>query len=250
MRNKTFTYNKLEGESWKTAMERARIELNISPDAKLSILGRLDEMAEGLILIGIDVSEEEKKEFIGLEKEYEWSLLLGTTTDTYDALGIVESVWDLEDSPQNLRGREDFEGTCINVIGKFVLPYPAFSSKNIDGVAMWEHARSGSGVDTPNREMEIISHELLGTKNVTSKDLLSEIIERVQKVEGDFRQKEIIEAWQKALAHNCNLIEVKFRTRVSSGTYIRAIAHDWGQKFGCGAIALKIKRTKIGTYSI
>ncbi len=242
MKGKTIIYNKQEGESWKMAMERARIELNISPTSKLSILGRLDEMAEGLILIGVDVSEEEKQNLIEQDKEYEWSLLLGATTDTYDILGIVESVWDLHELPHN------FEEVCKNTKGKFVLPYPSFSSKNVGGMALWEHSRLENEIDAPEREMEIISHEFLGEAKISSKDLLAQIVERVSKVKGDFRQKEIIEAWQKALAIDCILIEAKFRTKVSSGTYIRAIAHSWGQKLGCGGIALKIKRTQIGGY--
>ncbi len=242
IKNKTILAYKKEGESWKGAMDGAREKLGIPESSKLSILGRLDEMAEGLLLIGVDVSEEEKKELIGFKKEYEWSILLGATTDTYDILGLVESVWDLGELPH------DFENICVNVTGKFDLPYPSFSSKEVDGMAMWEHARMGNDVEAPQREMEIISHEFLGSEKISSKDLLLEIIKRVSKVEGNFRQKEIIEAWQKALAHDGVLIEAKFRTKVSSGTYIRAIAHSWGQKLGCGGIAWCIKRTKIGEF--
>ncbi len=244
MNKKIITAYKNEGETWKNALDKRRAELNIPPESKLSIMGRLDEMAEGLILIGVDVSEEEKQSFISLDKEYEWSLLLGATTDTYDILGIVESVWDLHELPHN------FIEVCKNPKGKFVLPYPAFSSKNVGGVPMWEHTRLENEVEAPEREMEIISHEFLGEGEISSKDLLAQIVERVLKVKGDFRQREIIEAWKKALAKDCTLIEVKFRTKVSSGTYIRAIAYSWGQKLGCGGIALKIKRTQIGKLNI
>ncbi|MFZ3020243.1 MAG: hypothetical protein WA051_01835 [Minisyncoccia bacterium] len=240
-RNLISAYKK-EGESWKNALERARLELNLSSDTKLSILGRLDEMAEGLILIGIDVSADEKQKLIDTEKVYEWSLLLGATTDTHDILGLVESVWDLGELPH------DFNDICVNVSGELILPYPAFSSKNIGGEPLWKLSREGADVEMPNRKMNIISHELLETKNISSKNLLQEITERIQKVEGDFRQEEILGAWQKALVADCNLIEVRFKTEVSSGTYIRAVAHSWGQKLGCGAIALRIKRTKIGEF--
>jgi tRNA pseudouridine55 synthase len=35
----------------------------------------------------------------------------------------------------------------------------------------------------------------------------------------------------------------------SSGTYIRSIAHDLGQRLGCGAVLSKLRRTQIGDFS-
>jgi tRNA pseudouridine55 synthase len=35
----------------------------------------------------------------------------------------------------------------------------------------------------------------------------------------------------------------------SSGTYIRSIAHDLGQKLGCGAVLSRLRRTRIGDFS-
>ena len=39
-------------------------------------------------------------------------------------------------------------------------------------------------------------------------------------------------------------------TRVSSGTYIRSLAHDIGQTLGCGAYLKKLERTEIGKYKL
>jgi len=41
-----------------------------------------------------------------------------------------------------------------------------------------------------------------------------------------------------------------FKVRCSSGTYIRSLTHDLGQKLGCGAHLIQLERTKIGQYSI
>ncbi len=231
---------KQEGESWKNALDRAREELKISSEIKLSILGRLDEMAEGLILIGADLTAEEKNKYIGLEKEYEWSLLLGASTDTYDILGLVESAWDLGELPHG------FEEVCVNPEKEFVLPYPAFSSKNVGGEPLWKLTREGEEFEAPTKEMKIMAHELLETRKISSKELLPQILERIEKVQGDFRQEEIAKSWQNALKNECNFYIVDFRTKVSSGTYIRALANAWGKKLGCGGIAWSIKRTKVG----
>lgn len=42
----------------------------------------------------------------------------------------------------------------------------------------------------------------------------------------------------------------RFRARVSSGTYIRALAHDLGQALGCGAYLEELRRTAIGPYRV
>jgi tRNA pseudouridine55 synthase len=36
----------------------------------------------------------------------------------------------------------------------------------------------------------------------------------------------------------------------STGTYIRSLAHDLGQRLGCGAILSRLRRTRIGAFSI
>lgn len=43
---------------------------------------------------------------------------------------------------------------------------------------------------------------------------------------------------------------LKVTVTVSSGTYIRAIARDIGEKLGCGAFLQELRRTQIGEFSI
>lgn len=47
-----------------------------------------------------------------------------------------------------------------------------------------------------------------------------------------------------------NFPELKLEVHCSSGTYIRSLAHDLGQKLGCGAVVFELRRTKIGDLSI
>lgn len=44
------------------------------------------------------------------------------------------------------------------------------------------------------------------------------------------------------------LPEVHFRVVCSTGTYIRSLAHDFGQVLGCGAYLSALRRTKIGNF--
>ena len=43
---------------------------------------------------------------------------------------------------------------------------------------------------------------------------------------------------------------VSFRTRVSSGTYVRSIAHDLGKRLGCGGHLESLRRTAHGEFTL
>lgn len=43
---------------------------------------------------------------------------------------------------------------------------------------------------------------------------------------------------------------VRFIVTVSSGTYVRSLVHDLGQKLGCGAILTALRRTRVGEFKI
>ncbi|MGE5435955.1 MAG: tRNA pseudouridine(55) synthase TruB [Syntrophothermus sp.] len=46
------------------------------------------------------------------------------------------------------------------------------------------------------------------------------------------------------------LPEIHFKISCSKGTYIRVLAHDLGDKLGCGAVLSSLRRTKIGEYHV
>lgn len=46
------------------------------------------------------------------------------------------------------------------------------------------------------------------------------------------------------------LPDIHFEITCSSGTYIRVIAKDFGEKLGCGAYLKALRRTRIGNYSV
>ena len=43
---------------------------------------------------------------------------------------------------------------------------------------------------------------------------------------------------------------VRFTLTVSSGTYVRSLVHDLGQKLGCGAIMTALRRTRVGEWKL
>ncbi len=43
---------------------------------------------------------------------------------------------------------------------------------------------------------------------------------------------------------------VYFKVVCSTGTYIRSLAHNYGQALGCGAYLSSLRRTRIGAFSV
>ena len=43
---------------------------------------------------------------------------------------------------------------------------------------------------------------------------------------------------------------IRFTVEVSSGTYIRSLAHDIGQVLGSGAIMTALRRTRVGQFKL
>jgi tRNA pseudouridine55 synthase len=87
---------------------------------------------------------------------------------------------------------------------------PPFSAKKIHGVPAYKLARKHKEVILQPVQVEIKEFEILG-------------------VEGD---------------------HARFRARVASGTYMRSVAHEMGQKLGCGAHLESLRRTAVAEFSI
>lgn len=47
-----------------------------------------------------------------------------------------------------------------------------------------------------------------------------------------------------------DLPDIHFEISCSKGTYIRVIAHDFGQQLGCGAYLKELRRTRIGDFKV
>jgi tRNA pseudouridine55 synthase len=53
-----------------------------------------------------------------------------------------------------------------------------------------------------------------------------------------------------AVNEEINDVRARFRARVASGTYMRSLAHDMGQKLGCGAHLASLRRTAVAEFLI
>src|SRR5438045_1977436 len=58
---------------------------------KIGFAGRLDPLAHGVMVLLVGEENKNRAKYLGLEKEYEFSVLFGVETDTYDYLGLLVS---------------------------------------------------------------------------------------------------------------------------------------------------------------
>ena len=266
---------------------------------KMTYAGRLDPLAEGVLIALVGEECKNKEKYLGMDKEYEVDVLFGFATDTYDPLGKVTNVAsdpfvipaeagiqvDSINLDSRLRGIDTRE-VLQSFVGKFSQKYPEYSSKNIKkilevrnrkngGLALRRSTATGKGESSifseegeeiPSKEVEIKSIDLLDERTISKDALEKYITDSVNLVKGDFRQKEILESWNSVLdsvipaeAGIQNLdpclrrddkeyLVVSIRVNCTSGTYMRSLANSIGAKVGVPALALNIKRTRIGKY--
>lgn len=237
--------NKRVGETPLECIERIRVERNLGP-VPLTYAGRLDPMAEGLLVVLAGEECKQKETYLGLDKVYETEFLLGIETDTHDVLGLVQNKMAVPTSP--------FETVLRTFLGKRMQTYPTYSSKPHKGRPLFELARSGElppEDEMPSREVEIYRIEMMGERQVSARELEQHILEKIPLVKGDFRQAEIVRQWQEFFQKQDTASRFQiFSLRVycSSGTYIRSLAHEAGKRLGTGAIAFSIKRTQVGDF--
>lgn len=87
---------------------------------------------------------------------------------------------------------------------------PAFSAKKVQGRPAYERARKKQPVELKAVEVELFEYKLTAIEGCVA----------------------------------------RFEIECSSGTYIRSLAHEMGQRLGCGAHLAEITRTAVGEFSI
>ncbi|MEI6420216.1 MAG: hypothetical protein WCO30_01155 [bacterium] len=268
------------GETPLECLERFRLENPEYAGLPMTYAGRLDPLASGelLVLTGEECKNREK--YLGLNKVYRVKVLFRVATDTHDVLGIVrKSNFDLSTS---VFASEAWQSRNLNVvlkpnseswiatsktprkdggdqddvikillkkyIRKFTQDYPDYSSKTVNGEALFSLARKGllGDIEKPTKEVEIFKINILGYENKKAEELLIEIQGKVNLVKGDFRQTEILERWNEFFENNKEKIFkiLEIEVNCSSGTYMRSLADRLGKDLGCGAVAWEIERIK------
>jgi tRNA pseudouridine55 synthase len=214
--------------------------------------GSLDPMAEGVLVLLIGPEAKKRQaELQTVNKEYEFDLLFGFSTDSYDPLGLITdtAAYEPDDFPEG-----KLNHLVFGLGGKRKQEVPPYSSIVIRGKPLFWWAREGrlDEVGLPVREIEIHKTELPGRHQISKPDLEALIFKKIDCVAGDFRQDRIKEGWRAALSrHPNNRFSVAtIRMTVGSGTYIRSIANEIGKTIGISSLVLRILRSRSGRFGL
>ncbi len=187
------------------ARVRRILKEKLGQKVKVGHTGTLDPFATGLLILLAGKGTKRSNEFLKLDKWYEATIRLGASSTTGDPEGEITA----ELSPK-VPTRQEINEAIKQFHGKITQKVPAFSAVKINGCRAYDLARKGEIVDTPTREVEIYTLDVIGY----------------------------------------NYPELIIRTHVSSGTYIRTLGEDLGSALGTSAYLTALRRTKIGPYSI
>ncbi|MGB8579317.1 MAG: tRNA pseudouridine(55) synthase TruB [Candidatus Sulfotelmatobacter sp.] len=187
-------------------------------------LGTLDPLATGVLPLVTGSLTRLAQFYIASEKTYEGIIRFGFATNTYDADGDpldqrtanVATAHVGTAAPGCPSGRrpdltlDALQALAAAFHGTIQQTPPPFSAKKIHGVPAYKLARKQKEVVLQPVQVEVKEFSITAVENDR--------------------------------AH--------FRARVSSGTYMRSIAHEMGQRLGCGAHLASLRRTSVAEFDI
>lgn len=177
---------------------------------KMGHAGTLDPLATGLMIIGINEGTKKLSDYLKLPKTYDAEILFGIKTDSGDVDGKI-----IEEKTIPPLEKEKIEDALHQMIGKRKIQAPMYSALKVAGKPLYKYARAGNtSVVAPEKEMEVREIEFL-----------NEYFEGKHQI-------------------------ISVRMDVSSGTYIRSLAEEFGKYLGVPATIKNLRRTRVGEFSI
>ncbi len=178
---------------------------------KVGHAGTLDPMATGVLVVGINRATRLLTHIVGVDKTYTATMRLGQSTTTDDAEGEL-----LQTRFANAVGAEDIHAEVARLTGEIQQVPATVSAIKVDGLRAYDRARAGEDVELNSRAITVHAFEVLD----------------IRRIEGG------------------KLIDVDIEVRVSSGTYVRALARDLGEALEVGGHLTALRRTAVGPYGI
>ncbi len=219
-------------------------------DSPLTYAGRLDPMAEGVLVVLSGEKNKEREAYTGLDKDYTFEFILGVSTDSHDMLGkITDTAVDLGQKVTLDQIREK----ALVYTGTFEQEYPPYSSKVVNGRSLFEYARTGTlgTITLPKHTVTVNKLVITGSRTLSREAFEKENRRAISFVKGDFRQEEILALWDTYFKTQSPETITIYRGEVScgSGFYVRKLVSDIGRDLGCGAVTTTIIRTRVGEYT-
>ena len=175
-------------------------------------VGTLDPMATGVLPLVVGRATRLASLLSAGRKTYAGCILLGVSTDTYDATGTITA--DARDRMGtglvNAPDRAAIEQAMAAFVGTWPQRPPPFSAKKIRGVRAYELARRNEPVAPDPVPVTVHSVAVLAVDGA----------------------------------------RVQCRVTCDPGFYMRALAHDLGAALGCGACLESLRRRRNGAFDL
>jgi tRNA pseudouridine55 synthase len=178
---------------------------------KVGHAGTLDPFATGLLIIGVGRSATREMQALqGLDKAYEALFVLGASSDTDDKEGKITQKICTKDITN-----ESIDHSLKDFLGTIEQIPPMYAAIKVKGKKLYELAREGKTIERKAREVTIYNYQRTSDP----------------------------------VAHE-STYKISFSITCSTGTYIRALARDLGEKFGGGGYVEALERTSISHISL
>jgi tRNA pseudouridine55 synthase len=193
-----------------TSFDVIRRLRRVSPIRKIGHAGTLDPMATGLLICICGRATRLMESFMGEDKTYTGVIRLGQETPSYDAETDVVEEHDASGITDEMIRR-----ASGSLVGEIVQMTPAYSAVKVGGERLYRKARRGENAPRPPRQVSVrrLDFDPVGAGPDSSRD-------------------------------------VRFTVVCSSGTYVRAIAHDLGQALGVGGHLVELRRQRSGEIDV
>lgn len=216
-------------------------------------------MASGKLLVLIGDECKRQEAYHGLDKTYEFEVLLGASSDSGDVLGLVTEA----ESGAAKVGEAHLRRAAASLTGPVTLPYPKFSSKTVNGKPLHTWTLEGriNEITIPTYKSHIYALKLIETHTLTREEVYIKASKKIESIPpvtdtrkaigNDFRRPDVRATWNtfrtNGAATNIFII-ARFSCTCASGTYMRTLAEVIAREVGTTGLAFSIHRTHIGIY--
>jgi tRNA pseudouridine(55) synthase len=210
---------------------------------KVSYIGRLDPLASGIIIYLEGDELKNRDKYMNMDKTYKFNLVVGMTTDTGDCLGMIRKIQSV-----NTINISRLTEIFSQFIGEYEQRYPIYSAYQIhkNGIKkpLWYFAKNGIALEEseiPKHVIKIYNLEQ-DAKPMFSVLNINYFMEQVGLIPDglELRKEEVLAQYKET--DKIRLIGIPMLAKVSSGTYIRQLCMDIGDKLGVPCMADKIER--------
>jgi tRNA pseudouridine55 synthase len=174
--------------------------------------GTLDPMATGVLVVGVERATKLLTYLVGAGKEYLATVRLGVSTVTDDAEGELLARHPATVAPAEL-------AAAVRGLTGDILQVPsAVSAVKVDGRRAYARVRAGESIELAARPVRVDRFEVLARREGVDEGLA--------------------------------VVDLDVAVTCSSGTYVRALARDLGERLAVGGHLTALRRTRVGPYGL